>query len=245
MEVSQLRYKIRAIVALFVHSSILGLSMNSFAQLPLSSVDFNRIPQKKVRNLVRQQHCEGIVFFSDIKSTCYSERDSISYSFQRSSHTIKEKIQNVWIRLKSLKPKDEYNGKIVSFGFLYSNKLNRIFYIDDDYKEIEEGEIIYLNLKLLGGVKNLAVAIEVTKVDDINKTIQFCYIENGMSEGTQQIKLTENDDGNTEISQETRYRNRSKFREKKLYPIFHHQAVSELHTNLKVLIEGFPLHSNH
>ena len=119
--------------------------------------------------------------------------------------------------------------------------MDRIIYKDDDYQEIEEGEIIFLNLKLLGGIKNIAVALKVTKVDDENKTINLCYISNGMTEGTQQIKLAENIDGNTVICQETRYRNLSKFREKKLYPIFHNQAVTEIHTNIKSLIESLTM----
>lgn len=217
---------------------ILSWNSRCLAQLSINSTDFDRIPQKKIRNLIKSQQLHGAQFFSDLKSSCYSEQDSFTYSCHRSSHTIREKIQNVWNKLKSIKPRDEYRGRMVSFGLLYSSKKDRILYKDDDYQEIEEGEIIFLNLKLLGGIKNIAVALEVTKIDDENKTIQLCYISNGMTEGTQQIKLAENTDGNTIICQETRYRNISKFREKKLYPIFHHKAVTELHTNFKTYIEG-------
>lgn len=223
---------------------IMSWNITCFAQLPINSIDFSRIPQKKVRSLVKKQQLNGIEFFSDLKSVCYSEQDSFSYSFHRSSQTIKEKIQNVWNKIKSIKPSDEYRGKMVTFGFLYSLKSNRILYGDDDYQEIEEGEIIFLNLKLLRGIKNIAVALEVTKVDDENKTIQFCYLNNGKTEGTQQIKLAENDQGNTVICQETRYRNRSKFRQKRLYPIFHQKAVSELHQNIGNVIEKMSTSSN-
>ncbi len=223
---------------------ILGLTYNCFGQLSINSIDYSRVPQKKVRSLVKKHQRNGAKYFCDLKSSCYSEQDSGTYSFHRNTQTIKERIQNVWNKLKSIKPRDEYKGKMVSFGFLYSSKLNRILYGDDDYLEIEEGDIIFLNLKLIGGIKNIAVALEVTGVDDKNMTIQLCYINNGMTEGTQQIKLEENIEGNTVICQETRYRNQSKFREKKLYPIFHRRAVNELQTNLKNFIEGMAMVTN-
>ena len=226
----------KAILLLLI--CIVRWSTNCNAQLLINSVDLDRIPQKKVRSLVKQQFDKGVVFFNDLRVSCYSEQDSNRYSFQKTSHVIKEKIHKVWSKLKCLKPRDEYSGKMVSFGFLYSKSLNKVFYNDDDFKEIEEGQILFLNLKLLGGVKNLGVALEVTKVDDINNTIQFCYVDNGMTEGTQQVKLVENKDGNTIISQESRYRNHSKFREKRLYPFFHQKAVNELQANLRKYIEG-------
>ncbi len=210
----------------------------SYAQLPLSAVNLDRIHQKKVRELVHHQSLNGITYFSDLQPSCYNEQDSMTYSIQRCSNVIREVIQKVWNKLKKLKPNDEYNGKMVSFGFFYSKRLNQLFYPEDDFKEIEEGEIYFLNLKLLGGIKNIGVALEVTKVDEVSKTIQFCYLNNGMSEGTQEVKLVGTNEGNTIITQETRYRNRSKFREKKLYPIFHQQAISELQANVKRLIEG-------
>lgn len=214
-------------------------SRYSYAQLPLSTVNFERVHQKKVRKLIQQQALNGVELFSDLKPSCYNVQDSLKYSYQKSSNIIREVIQKVWKKLKGLKPKDEYSGKMVSFGFLYSKRLNQLFYNDDDFKDIEEGEIFFLNLKLLGGIKNIGVALEVTKVDEENKIIQFCYLNNGMTEGTQEVKLVETSDGNTLITQETRYRNRSKFREKRLYPIFHQKAVRELHYNIKRLIEGY------
>ncbi len=211
----------------------------SYAQLPISTVNLERISQKKVRELVHQQTLNGVEFFSDLKPSCYNVEDSLKYSYQKSSNIIREVIQKVWKKLKGLKPKDEYSGKMVSFGFLYSKRLNQVFYDDADFKDIEEGEIFFLNLKILGGIKNIGVALEVTKVDEENKVIQFCYLNNGMTEGSQEVKLVETSDGNTLITQETRYRNRSKFREKRLYPIFHQKAVKELHYNIKRLIESY------
>jgi len=240
LRISESKSTIKLTYKLIALLCILSWSTRCFAQLPINSTDLNRISQKKVRSLLKKQQLDGIEFFSDLKPSCYSEQDSFTFSFHRSSQTIREKIQNVWYKLKSIKPRDEYRGRMVTFGLLYSSKTDRVLYNDDDYQGIEEGEIIYLNLKLLGGIKNIAVALEVTKIDDENKTIQLCYLNNGMTEGTQQIKLAENTEGNTVICQETRYRNLSKFREKWIYPLFHQKAVNELHKNLRMLIETTP-----
>ena len=218
--------------------SVVAQCKLSIAQLPLTQINLDRIQQKKVKELVQQQSLNGIKYFDDLTPSCYNEQDSLKYSFQRSTNVIREVIQKVWSKMKRLRPRDEYSGKMVSFGFLYSKRLNQIFYADDDYKDIEEGEIYFLNLKLLGGIKNIGVALEVTKVDEENKTIELCYLNNGMTEGTQVVKLAETNEGNTKIIQETRYRNKSKFREKKLYPFFHQRAVNELHNNIRRLIEG-------
>jgi len=230
--------RMRLMVPLIFFMCSILLSQISYAQIHINSVDFKRVPQKKVQDLLKQQAESGVNYFTELRPSCYEEQDSNKYSFQNSSHIIKEKILKVWAKLKSIRPREEYSGKMVSFGFLYSKSKDKIFYDNDDIKGIEEGEVLYLNLKLLGGVKNIAVALEVTKVDEVNKTIQFCYLDNGMTQGTQQVRLTENRDGNTIISQESRYRNRSKFREKRLYPIFLQKAVNELHLNIRKFIEG-------
>ncbi|RPH33377.1 MAG: hypothetical protein EHM93_05355 [Bacteroidales bacterium] len=228
--------KVKTSLVLFL-SIIWGIDL--YAQLHLTSVDFDRVPQKKVQGLLKQQFEGGVNYFIELKPSCYNVQDSSRYSHQNSSHIIKETILKVWVKLKSIRPKDEYRGRMVSFGFLYSKNKDKIFYDNDDIKGIEEGEVLYLNLKLLGGIKNIAVALEVTKVDEENKIIRFCYLNNGMTEGTQQVRLIEDKDGNTVISQESKYRNKSKFREKRLYPIFHRQAVNELHANIQKFIEGF------
>lgn len=123
-------------------------------------------------------------------------------------------------------------------GIIYSKKLNRIFYKGDKNIGIEEGQIFYLNLKLIFGIKNLGVGLEVTNIDAQNKSIKFCYLNHGVSEGTQEIKFIPTTNGYSIITHETRYRSDSKFRDKHLYPGFHHKFVKELQENLIKMITG-------
>lgn len=215
-----------------------GFPANGYAQTPISSVDLSRIRHKKVRSLVRNQLQLGIKYLSDLTPSCFAKQDSNSYKLLRCTQTIKGKAQRVWSKIKSTRLKDQYCGPMVSMGLLYSGRDDRLFYDNDEFPGVEEDQIVFLNLRLLHGIRNLAVALKVTRVDDANKTIDLCYLSHGMSEGTQQIRLIEDANGNTIISQETRYRNRSKFREKRLYPFFHRRAINELHSILKRLIEG-------
>jgi len=208
------------------------------AQVSENTIDYKRIPQKKVRKLLRRSELTNIKELSEIKSKCYDAEDSGKYCIQKTSHIIKENIVKVWNKMLMLNLWDEFNGRLVSMAMLYSKKLNRIFYKDDKYMGIEEGQIFYLNLKLLFGIKNLGVGLEVTNIDNENKFIRFCYLNNGTTEGTQEIRLTETAEGYSIITQETRYHSNSKFRDKRLYPGFHRKFVNELHENLIKMIAG-------
>ena len=107
-----------------------------------------------------------------------------------------------------------------------------IYLKDEDYSGIQEGQILFIRLDLLMGLKKLVVAYEITKIDAKNKIIQFCYMSNGISEGSQQIILSETDAGYTKITHKTIFKSNSKFRDRRIYPSFHTRVISELHQNL-------------
>lgn len=121
---------------------------------------------------------------------------------------------------------------MVSFGLMYSRKQNEIMYPGDAYRGIETGQIIFLNLNLFANIVNLGVGHEVTGVNDQEKTIKICYLQNGASTGTQLIQLKTKNDA-TEVIHETWYRSGSLFRDKVLYPGFHEKGLTEFHENVK------------
>ena len=82
------------------------------------------------------------------------------------------------------------------------------------------------------GIYNLAVALEITKIDEQNKTIVFSYVNGGKSKGEQILHFITTADGYTEIIHETLFRSDSKFRDKVLYPFFHNKAINEFHRNM-------------
>lgn len=229
-------------MALIIHTSltlILFCFINTLvfsagkAPVPIDSVDFRRIPHKKVRKLLTHQKQFGIYTFNDMNTVCYNSPDSGLYHTFTKSQLIRQDINVVWNNLTQLSPKEEFDGKIVKFGLLYSKKQNNLLYRNELKPGIEEGQILFFNLRVLSGIKNLAVAVEVTDLNNEEKRVEYCYLDHGNTKGTQMITLTPTHEGYTEIKQITWYRCNSKLRNNRLYSFFHERIVNELFKNIK------------
>ena len=208
-------------------------STSVFSQSNIDSVDLDKVLQKRKKKFINNNYLKGILSFTDLFPKCYEEKDSSKYTVQNDIYFIEEDINTVWCQYKNISLEQSYGGQLVKFGFLYSKPKNKLVYLkDEEYSGLQEGQILFIRLDLLKGFKKLVVAYEVTKVDDENKIIQFCYMNKGISEGSQQIMLSETDTGNTKITHRTFFKSKSKFRDRRIYPGFHKRVVSELHQNL-------------
>ena len=161
-----------------------------------------------------------------------------SYHLHTKTFLIRSKIDCVWNAYKTIHPKEAWNGAMVSFGLQYSRMNNSINYINDAYSGMEKGQIIILNLRLLWGGINIAVAHEVREVNDQIRMIRLCYMRGGASEGSQIITMRETKDGFTEVLHKTFYKSKSHFRDTRLYPRLHTKAITEFHLNVKKKAEG-------
>ncbi len=217
----------------FVILLIFFLKPNSLAQSYIDSVDLEKVHQKRKKKFISNRYLNGIVSFNQLVPKCYIKADSAKYNVQYDEYFIEENINAVWSQYKSIDLNESYSGNLVKFGFLYSKKDNKLVYVNDkNYTGMKEGQIVFIRLDLLKGFKKLVVAYEVTSVDDENKSIQFCYMSNGVSEGSQKIMLSETEEGYTKITHKTFFKSKSKFRDRRIYPGFHKRVVSELHQNL-------------
>jgi len=198
----------------------------------IDSVDFNRIQHKKVRKLITRQKQFGVRTFDDILPVCYKLPDSNMYRVFTKSQLIRQDINVVWNNLIHQSPSDEFDGRIVTFGLLYSKSLNSFLYKNESYEGIEEGQILFFNLHVLG-IKNLAVAMEVTRMDNDLKEIEYCYIDNGSTKGTQKFTLKSTPEGYTEITHLTNYKCKSQLRDRRLYSFFHERIVNEFFAAIK------------
>ncbi len=196
-------------------------------------IDFERINQEKVKKFISRFGLVNSLGFKKIKSVCYNPIEANTYRKHQQSYLIHNDVASVWHTYKSIHPKDAWNGEMVSFGLQYSKNNNCINYLNDPYTGMEKGQIIVLNLRLLWGLLNIAVAHEVVDVNEEERTIKLCYMEGGASEGSQWIQLLETKEGFTEVSHLTLYKSKSAFRDKKLYPRLHTKAISEFHANVK------------
>jgi hypothetical protein len=201
--------------------------------VPIDSVDYSRISFKKVRKLISQQKQFGLKTLNEINPVCFNTLDSNNYRTFKKSQLIKQNIEVVWDNLIHQSPSSEFDGRIVTFGMLYSKKRNNILYNNESYSGLEEGQVLFFNLRVLSGIKNLAVALEVTNMDHKNKVVEYCYVEHGDTKGTQRFSLRPTAEGYTEITQFTKYKCNSRLRDRRLYSFFHERIVMEFFSKIK------------
>ena len=204
-----------------------------YEPISIDSVDYHRISFKKVRKLISGQKQFGLKTFDEIHTVCYNTLDSNNYRTFKKSQLIQQNINVVWDNLTHQSRSSEFDGRIVTFGMLYSKKYNNILYNNESFAGLEEGQVLFFNLRVLSGIKNLAVALEVTKMDPESKVVEYCYVEHGDTKGTQRFSLKPTTEGFTEITQFTRYKCSSKFRDRRLYYFFHERIVNEFFNKIK------------
>jgi hypothetical protein len=211
---------------------LLFISYAVYSQASLDLIDLQKIPQKKIRTYIDLQKSHNVHFFKDVKPTFTKGQDKSPYREVEKKYLIKERINKVWDIYCSTSPALSWNGKIISFGVLFSKGADNVMYRNESYAGADTGQVVYVNLKLLGGLYNLAVAFEIVDIDNVNKEIVFSYIEGGKSSGEQLIQFVDTKEGYTEIIHTTFFKSNSKFRDKFLYPPFHFKAIDEFHKNM-------------
>ncbi|MBR9922296.1 MAG: hypothetical protein GYB31_15780 [Bacteroidetes bacterium] len=206
------------------------------AQASLQEVDYERIPKKKVCRLIENlQEKDGFQFFSDLTSSCCDSPEEYSYHF--AEYYVDADIESVWNAYNTVAPDDAWNGKLVGFGMLYSSHDGMISYSGDPFSGLEVGQLVFINLKIVGGMINVPVVLEITNIDKSEMRMEFCYADCSTSEGTQSVQLFETEDGRTRIEHVSYFRSESKFRDKNFYPHFHTKVLDEFHGNIARLVD--------
>lgn len=211
-------------------------SFNSFSQLYLNEIDLAKIEQKKIREYIESQKEAEIITVSDIEPSLPPESNISSFRSRENDYLVKDSIQKVWECYTTLNPAKSWNGKKSSFGLLFSHNEKRIFYDNDTINGIHTGQIFYLNLKLLNGIKNIATAFELTRLDRENKIIEISYLKGNSSIGKQRIQFFETSKGNTHILHTSYYKCHNIFKNYFLYSFFHTRVINEYHRNMRKYI---------
>lgn len=221
------------ILFFFLVNSIHGLSQNK-----LIDVNLNLIKHKKVRRFICHQQEENIESFYDIHPTLLKDQIPLDFKRQDITYTVKEDINTVWNYYLTISPAESWDGKRVSFGVLFSKNPEQIIYSGGRFSAIDTGQVIYLNLKILKGIYNLALAFEIISIDVKNKIIEFSYIEGNKSRGKQRLQFFKTDNGRTKIIHSSFFKSDSKIRDRILYPFFHKRATNEFHKNMRRIIKS-------
>jgi hypothetical protein len=218
-----------------------------FLFIPLSLVsgqntliDLSRIPQEKVRLLLEAHLAETNLLDSySSQPTYHKGQDLRGYHQLESAYLLKELPDKVWKTYQTTSPTESWNGNMVSFGVLISKSARSVLYRDDTYfSGIDTGQVFYVNLKIMKGLYNLAVGLQIIEIDSVNRTITYSYIKGGKSRGEQTIYFVPTKKGYTEIIHRTAFKGSSLFRDYYLYPWFHRIAINEFHRNMKKSILG-------
>lgn len=196
-------------------------------------VDLSRIRHRKIGDFLEKFGLTDPAGLAAKRPFCYDESSAASYRKHSETFIINAGIEKVWQTYVTIHPRDAWKGKMIGFGLQYSRETNTITYLDDPYNGLEKGQIIILNLCLLGGLVNIAVAHEVAEVNEKERFIKLCYLEGSASEGSQWISLKPIPGGFTEITHLTFYRSKSAFRDRYLYPSLHSRAIREFHENVR------------
>jgi hypothetical protein len=196
-------------------------------------IDFSRIRQPKVKSLLIRNGIHSLNDLSRLVSLCHAKNEGKQFHKHLKSFVVDASIEKVWKAYKTVSPEESANGKMVSFGMMYSRDNNKITYSGDVYSGMQPGQIIFLNLNLFAGLAHLAVGHEITNVFEDKRHIEICYLQNGASVGTQLIQLKRLSDTQTEVLHETWYTSGSWFRDKILYPTFHTRGITEFHHAVK------------
>lgn len=206
------------------------------AQICLNDIEFDKISQNKVQELIERQHEHGIETFEELKPSMHSDSDTKGYFIHENVYEIKKGIDKVWNKYLNMSPSKSWNGKKVSFGFLFSKKEHKIVYRDENVSKIDTGMVVYLNLRLMKGLINLATAFEIINIDRENKIIEFSYLSCNNSVGIQKIQFFETPKGFTEIVHTSFYKSNNIAKNYFFYPYFHTRATNEFHRNIKKLM---------
>jgi hypothetical protein len=208
-------------------------SSSSFSQKLMEDIDLQQIPQKKVRTFINQQISNNTHLFKDLQPTRKDSAVFTSFRTKQQTFLIKENLAKVWQAYSTVSPPKAWTGKHISFGVLISKNTDDILYVNNSFPAIDTGEVVFLNLRLLKGTYNLAVAFEITAIDDTRKLIEFSYIRGDKTQGIQTIQFVKTEEGYTRIIHSTVYKSDSNFRDRTLYPFFHKKVVREFHKNIK------------
>ncbi len=202
----------------------------------VNDVDLERITPKNLKKSLVKTQLFMVDNIINLPTTCPRIKDSTHY-FHNYTVYFDAPIDSVWNAYNTVSPTKVWNSKIISFGFAYARADNQLYYEDEIIDHLEVGQIQFLSLRYLGGIFKLTNALELTKIDENSKSLQFCYMRYGKSQGTQIIKLTE-ENGRTKVTHNTYYKSGSKFRDKRLYPYFHEITVKDLHENIGAILNN-------
>jgi len=207
--------------------------IDSNSQTSIDCIDLSRIPQRKLRNFLKHERENNIRTLADFRPSCVNDQETSGFCIMQNTYLIKESLDIVWDAYRNTNLAQAWNGKMISFGLLFSKWSDQIQYWNDElFTGIDTGQVFLIDLKIFRGLYNLPVGVQVLKIDSLLRTVTLSYIEGGKSKGFQTIHLFNDENGYTKVVHTSAFKSCSKFRDKHLYPYFHTKVLNEFHWNI-------------
>jgi hypothetical protein len=207
------------------------------AQLALTDIDLERVPEQEVEDYLYMQMGNELECFKDIKPSLSPGSSTMGFRFHENEYVIKDSLQKVWQHYVGTNPAEAWNAGKFDFGLLFSRTTEQVYYPNQKINGIETGQIIYLNLHLAKGIKKLCTAFEIIQVDEAERIIEFSYVEDNFTKGKQQMRFVTMPNGKTKIIHRSFFKSHSTLRDHFLYPYFHTRLTNNYHRNMKKLYQ--------
>lgn len=219
--------------------SVFGLSSLPSVSQDHKSIDLKEIHQRKVCKYIVSRSIDQMNDFSSIHASWKKNIDEAHFHVIEKTFYVENKLSDVWYCYRHSSPVSMWSGRSVRFGLLISKSSNAVSYINSyPFPEIDTGQVIFLNLRLIKGLFKVPVAFEIITIDREKQIMEFSYIDKNKSLGKQTLLFLDNGDGTTRIIHRSFFKSESAFRDGLLYPFFHKKFVDEFHRNMSKRIKN-------
>jgi len=230
---------IKLILLLFMSAMSLQTAVS---QEPIR-INLNEIPQRKVRNYIVTRSIDKMQDYSSIQPSWKKQIDASGFKIIEKTFFLKYGLSDVWEFYRHASTFKMWNGRSIGFGLLITKCSKRITYAKSiSCPEVDTGQVYFLNIKLIKGLFNIPVAFEIINIDQLNRMVEFSYIDKNKSEGKQTIQFFDDGAGRTRIVHKSYFKSNSVFRDDWLYPHFHKKFIREFHKNMNKLINIEAIH---
>jgi len=209
-----------------------AVPMERASTSPMGKIVLDRIPQQEIRDFILEQIKNDVTSFQALVPTYYPGDSLEGFSFHEKDYQFDYPLDVLWGHYLSANPSEAWNGNMVSFGLMVSKKEDDVMYIGGAYDGAEVGQVLFINIEVLGGLFKVPVAQEIIAIEPDENYIEISYVKGGKSAGKQRITFHDNGDGTTHVNHATYYRSASRLRDKMIYPFFHTLAIDEYHENM-------------
>lgn len=210
-------------------------SSASHASNPI--IDLTRVNPVTKKKLVKMGFNKYTQYDQIEKSIEGNEFVKENYHYNYMSFEVEKDMFHVWEAYTTTDPRKAWNGGAIELDFLYSRRDQKTYYHDDEeFPEPHVGAGLFVLLNVYG-LGKISAGMEITKIDETARTLEFTYLLKNASNGRQIIQMSDLGNNRTKIEHITYFNAGKKWRDK-MYPTIHESLLGQLHQNIMSTIRA-------